>query len=72
MTTMKRTYNTPTPYAGLPPSKPALAGKELLHKLEDDYQDYRHSCNSNNGYCKSDPTIHADFKRRIADAVGSA
>lgn len=63
---MKRTYNTPTPHAGKPPSKPDLTGKELLYKLEDEYQEYRHACN--NGYCKSDPAVHAGFERRIAEA----
>jgi hypothetical protein len=44
-----------------------LSGKELLYKLEDDYSEYRHSCNL--GLCKSDPAVHEKFKEAIAKAT---
>ena len=64
---MRKFHNTPTPYSySVEPTKPSLTGKELLYKLEDDYAEYRSACN--NGYCKSDPAVHAKFKADIAAA----
>lgn len=66
---MKLFHNTPQPLTLRPASKPQLFGKELLYKLEDDYSEYRRSCDL--GLCKSDPAVHAEFKAAIAKATTS-
>lgn len=59
-----RTYITPGVYSTLTPRQVPADSRLLLDKLEDDYADYRHACNS--GYCKSDPAIHEKFKSEIS------
>ena len=70
---MRRFYNTPQPWGNHQPHReprtyPGLEGKELLIKLENEYSEYRESCEL--GYCKSDPEVHADFIAKIRKAGG--
>jgi hypothetical protein len=66
--TRSKFYSTPQPLTLCPAvTKSQLSGKELLYKLEDDYSEYRHSCNL--GLCKSDPAVHEKFKEAIAKAT---
>jgi hypothetical protein len=63
-------HNAPSLLSLNPPPAPAgLAGTARLFKLEDDYCEYRKSCNL--GYCKSEASVHADFKAKIAAATST-
>lgn len=62
---MRKFHNTPQ-LRTVTHDNPQLTGKDLLYKLEDDYQEYRKDCSL--GLCKSDPAIHEDFKFKIAKA----
>ena len=48
------------------PTDTAPDPRQALLKLENDYADYRRSCNL--GLCISEPIIHEDFRRRIRRA----
>jgi hypothetical protein len=62
-------HNTPSLITPPAPPKTQLDGKALLYKLEDDYRDYREAVE--NRLCKSDPSVHAMFKAKIAEATSN-
>jgi len=61
-------HNTPSLITPVPPNI-QLDGKALLYKIEDDYRDYRDAVE--NRFCMSDPSVHAMFKAKIAEATSS-
>ena len=68
-------YRTPQPFGETPKRRepmtyPNLKGMALLIRLENDYTEYRESCDL--GYCKDDPEVHAKFVAAISKAEGGA
>ena len=63
---MRPFYNTPGVIN--PPSQepPTLTGQALIDKIENEYAYDCDDCN--NGDCKSDPAVHAEFRDRLRRA----
>ena len=58
--------NTPGLVTPPTPGKKDLTGSALVDKLEDAFSTYREDCN--NGYCKPDPVVMADFLAKLTAA----